>query len=115
MRTLIIAAAGLTASLAAAAPASAQSYHDRYRDWRQEQRIHDGWRAGQETPREYRQLQRQHYAIDRYRHAALRDGYLSPGERRHLDQMQRRASRNIYRQRHDDQGYYGRGYYPSYR
>lgn len=109
MRKFVLAASALAATLVAAAPATAQSY-DRYRDWRQEQRIRDGWRDGQESPWEYRQLQRQQYEIDRFRRIALRDGYLSPSERRHLQYLRDRASRNIYRQRHDRDDYGDRYY-----
>lgn len=110
MRNLILAASALAATLVAAAPAQAQSY-DRYRDWRQEQRIHDGWRHGQISPREYYRLQREQARIDRYHWRSRHDdGRLSWRERERLAALRDRASRDIYRDRHD-----GRGYYGSYR
>lgn len=109
MKTFILGLAGAAAALVAAAPAQAQyGYGDRYRDHRQEQRIYHGARRGEITPREYYRLQRQQNRIDRFRsHARYDDGHLSWRERQRLHQMRNRASRNIYRQRHDWQG---RGY-----
>lgn len=100
MKILLAAAAALT-TLVAAAPAEAQ-YRDHYRDWRQEQRIRHGYHNGQLSGREAYRLQRQQNRIDAYRRHSWRDdGRLSWNERRNLDRMRDRASRNIYRQRHD--------------
>jgi hypothetical protein len=74
------------------------------RERRQQQRIFQGARSGALTAREFARLERQQVRIHReefrYRH---NDGRLGPCERRDLRRDQNRASRNIYRQKHDRQ------------
>lgn len=103
MKTLILAAAALigTGTLAAA-PAQAQVNG---RQWNQQHRIYEGARSGRLNQREYYRLQRQQGRIARYEAQSRRDGGgLSWAERSRLHRMQARASRNIYRQKHDWQG-----------
>lgn len=100
MKFVLIAAAA-AATIAAAAPAEAQ-YRDRYRDARQEQRIRDGYYSGRLTGREAAGLAYQNHRIDQYRrHSIMDDGRIDYRERRNLDRMRDRASRDIYREKHD--------------
>lgn len=108
MKKLLIALVA-AATTATALPATAQV---NARQWRQQERIADGYYDRQITPREYRRLQQQQRRIARYEHRSRWDGRgLSYRERARLERMQDRASRNIYRQRRDWQGYDRRGYY----
>ena len=85
----------------AAAPAVARSIPGRM--WRQGQRIDRGVARGQLTPREAGQLGREQNRIAQERSDARADGRVTRGERREIRHDQRRASRNIYWQRHDGQ------------
>lgn len=73
---------------------------------RQQERINRGIKTGELTAREVNNLQRQQQRIDR-----MEDRYRDSGkgltwrERYRLEQRQDRASRNIYRQKHDRQDY----------
>lgn len=73
------------------------------REAAQQQRIQRGVHSGAITPQEARQLageqRRIQYAEDRMR----ADGRLNSQERAHLDRMQDKADRNIFRQKHDYQ------------
>lgn len=73
---------------------------------RQQQRIHQGVRAGEITTREYRHLERGQARIAHARRAAWRDGRMSRAENRRIRRLQNRQSCEIYRARHN--GYYGR-------
>jgi hypothetical protein len=73
------------------------------RDARDEQRIRDGVRDGSLTRGEARGLQNGQNRIDRYEARARSDGNVSPYERNRIDQMQNRESRQIYAGRHNGQ------------
>jgi len=90
------------ATAAAAIPAEARINQ---RQGHQQHRIYNGIAHGQLTPGEAYRLQRQQAHIARYERRSRRDGPgLTGRERDRLERMQDRASRNIYRQRHDRQG-----------
>jgi Spy/CpxP family protein refolding chaperone len=79
----------------------------------QEHRIQQGLHSGRLTPGEFRRLENQQARI-RDTEAQMRAhgrGRLTPGQKAQLGQMQERASRNIYRLKHNNYraGYYGRG------
>lgn len=74
----------------------------------QERRIQQGLYSGRLTPGEFRRLENQQARI-RATEAQMRaDGRLTRGEKTQLAQMQERASRDIYRYKHNNyrQGYY---------
>ncbi|MGO8761859.1 MAG: hypothetical protein ACLP2P_10010 [Desulfobaccales bacterium] len=71
-------------------------------EWAQERRIHQGLNSGQLSPGEFRRLENQQARI-RATEAQMRaDGRLTRGEKTQLAQMQERASRNIYRYKHNN-------------
>lgn len=100
MRTALLSIA--FATLAAVGTAEAGPVN--HREHRQGARIRQGVHSGELTRREARGLVGQQARIRaeeyRYRHD---DGHLGPAERADLRHDQRRASRSIYRQKHDEQ------------
>ena len=101
-RTMACSAFTLLAALAAAPPAGAATVIDQ-RQANQERRIDQGIQSGQLTEREADRLQRQQDHIQNMENKALADGNLSKGERRRIRRAQNRASRQIWRQKHDAQ------------
>ena len=71
------------------------------RDHRQAQRIRQGIRSGEIARPEARRLKREQLRIDRPYHQALSDGHLRWRERQRLRNMRDRASRHIYRAKHN--------------
>jgi hypothetical protein len=69
----------------------------------QEQRIDQGIASGQLTGREAKRLGKEQNAIDRAENHAKADGTVTAAERRRLHKMQKHASRDIHRQKHDAQ------------
>jgi len=69
---------------------------------RQTDRIYHGVRNGTITPREFKRLGREQFRIEAAKRRALEDGHISRYERRHLNRMQNRAGKRIYRAKHDD-------------
>lgn len=68
----------------------------------QQHRIYQGVQSGQITPGEFRHLENQQGRI-RAAEARMRaDGRLNRGERARLNRMENRASRDIYRDRHNN-------------
>ena len=74
----------------------------RAREARQQYRIRQGVRSGEVTRGEYRALEHGQGRIEHARRNAWRDGHMSRNEYRRIHHMQDRASRNIYRARHND-------------
>ncbi|HYV04975.1 MAG TPA: hypothetical protein VFB82_10330 [Blastocatellia bacterium] len=73
------------------------------RQYREQRRIREGIRSGELTRREAGRLETEQARIRMYERFARRDGYVSPRERAGLDRRLDRASRDIYRQKHDGQ------------
>jgi hypothetical protein len=74
------------------------------REYYQRDRIRDGVRSGELTRGEAYRLINQQRRIESYeRRSRLDDGRLDWRERRRLDQMLDRSSRDIYREKHDRQ------------
>lgn len=69
----------------------------------QQKRIIHGVKSGQLTKRETRSLERQQARIQRTKRIDKKrnGGKLTPAEKRHLNRMQNRASRHIYRAKHN--------------
>jgi len=72
-----------------------------WREARQQARIDQGVDSGQITQGEFRHLERQQGRIEAYREHAWSDGNLSASEARHLTRAQNRASRDIWRAKHN--------------
>jgi len=78
-----------------------------------EQRIEQGRRSGELTPREYQRLRVQAREIERAEHEFRSDGRLSARERGELNARLDRLARVVYREKHDGErlgGSYNRGY-----
>jgi hypothetical protein len=73
------------------------------RQERQQNRIYQGVRSGQLTRREFRGLEREQYRIQRNKQRFKSDGNFTPQERARIQRQLNRASRDIYRQKHDNQ------------
>ena len=71
------------------------------REARQQARIYQGVDSGQVTPGEFRHLERQQERIEAYREHACSDGRLTPREACRLTREQNRASRHIWRAKHN--------------
>jgi len=105
-RTLIaLASVALTLGLASASladtdPATATPRVHR-RQVRQQERIAQGVRSGQLTPRETAQLERGQGHVDAMKARAKADGVVTPAERARLAHAQNVQSRRIYRDKHN--------------
>lgn len=71
------------------------------RDQRQTRRIRQGIRSGEITRPEVRRLKKEQRRIDNAYLRASADGHLNQRERQRLNKMQDRASRHIYRAKHN--------------
>lgn len=93
----IVAVAALAASVSMAAAAPSV---DKRQDI-QAKRIEDGRKTGAITWREGLKLRQEQARIARLEARYRADGKLDRHEARHLKELQDKASRNIYRERHD--------------
>jgi polyhydroxyalkanoate synthesis regulator phasin len=73
------------------------------REERQQKRIAEGVESGQLTTKETARLEREQAKIETDREKAWSDGSLTKKEKGKLTREQNRASRRIYRQKHDAQ------------
>lgn len=103
MSSMISKVAALALGLSVAAPAFAAKV-DR-REVRQQSRIAQGVKSGELTPKEAAHLERREAKIDAEVKAdrAANGGHLTASERAKINAEQNRASRAIYRQKHDGQ------------
>jgi len=69
----------------------------------QQERIQQGRKSGELTNREAARLELQQAKIQHDKRKAKSDGVVTPAERAKLHAEQNRASRNIYKQKHDAQ------------
>ena len=79
------------------------AFADPGRPARQEARIRQGERTGELTPREANRLERREGRIQQEKRDARADGRVTPGERAKIRREENRASRAIYREKHDRQ------------
>jgi hypothetical protein len=100
-RTYLVAACGIL-TLASVAVAGTNDPVVQHREQRQEQRIQQGIRSGELTPGETGRLEAQQAKIKQDEERMKADGNLSGKERAKLRREQNRASRNIYRKKHND-------------
>lgn len=96
----LFALASITAVAASAHPRDAGFQH---RQQNQAQRIAQGVASGSLTWQEARRLGAEQRAIHAQQQRFLADGVLTPGERARLHQARDRASRHIWREKHDGQ------------
>jgi hypothetical protein len=92
--------------IAGTMPVLADSGRSQAREWRQYERIYRGAARGDLTARELRNLAQQQRRIDRAQARAADDGYITRGERRRIERMQDRASRNIRRKNNNGRTYW---------
>ena len=71
-------------------------FHTNHRE-----RIYDGWRSGELTPYEIRQLKADQCRFQLAKRRMLHDGRLDAFERRKLNKMKRHFSEKIWREKHD--------------
>lgn len=72
------------------------------REQNQQQRIDQGVKSGKLTPREAGKLEAQQAKIKQDEERMKSDGNLTKQERRKLTREQNRASKNIYRKKHNE-------------
>ncbi len=89
----------LVAAPALAADAATPGVERRQRI--QQERIGQGVASGQLTPRETIRLEREQARIERTQRRMAADGVVTPGERARLHLRQDKASRDIYRAKHN--------------
>lgn len=100
-RTLRVLLPGFIVGLLVALPIVAGAGPVEERQQRQQGRIAEGIASGSLNPREAARLEAEQTAIGAEKRAFLQDGKLGPRERAKLRQDQNRASRHIYREKHD--------------
>ncbi len=79
----------------------AQSYCNERRMDHQRERIHQGWRSGELTAREFKHLSIEQRRLHRAEKRMWRDGRLGPVERHKLHRMKKHCSRDIWRKKHN--------------
>jgi len=106
MRRIVVAAilSGVIAIVMTSAPVSAQTNDPgvQKRMENQEGRIEQGVKSGQLTPREAGRLEAQQARIQQNEQRMKADGKLTAGERERLTRQQNKASRDIYRLKHNE-------------
>jgi len=101
-RMNVLMMAGLLLSLmAAGASADTGTLRMERREWRQHERIQQGWRSGELRRGERARLRAGERRIDRIEWRAGRDGHFSRLERGRIERAQDRESRRIYRLKHN--------------
>jgi len=68
----------------------------------QQKRICQGVKSGELTGRETRRIEKEQRHIEKSKRSACRDGKFTPKERRRLEQKQNKASKHIYKMKHND-------------
>lgn len=105
LKTALIGATLTLASIGAFAQAAAAPATPRVdqREANQEKRIQQGVASGQLNAKETHRLDKQQARVQVAEANAKADGKVTTGERKHLREMQNRASKNIHNQKHDAQ------------
>ena len=104
LKSLFVAAAITLVSVASMAQtASPATPRVDAREVKQDARIQQGVASGQLTAKETYRLEKEQAAINRLEAKARADGTVTKAESKHLNHMQNRASKDIYRQKHDAQ------------
>jgi hypothetical protein len=92
----------MTLMLASAPYAGTSDPGIQQRERNQQRRIGQGVRSGELTANETRRLEREQAAIRRHEKIMKSDGDLTEQERRRLTREQNRASKDIYRMKHNE-------------
>src|SRR5574337_36008 len=100
-RTLRILFPGFVLGFLVALPVLAGAGPIAERQERQQDRIAEGIASGSLNPKEATRLEAEQTKIEAEKRAFLRDGKLGPRERAKLRRDQNRASRHIYKEKHD--------------
>lgn len=74
----------------------------RVRNKAQRARIHEGVKSGEVTRGEAAKLRREQARIHQAERRARRDGNVTPAEKARIERMQNKASRDIYKAKHND-------------
>ena len=96
-------AAGLAACTIAAAASAQNTANVVQRDVNQQNRIEQGLKSGQLTTKEAGKLEREESHIDKMESNALKDGKMTDAEKRRIERAENKASKDIYREKHDAQ------------
>ena len=89
-------------TLAQATPAASMPRVDK-REANQDTRIQNGVASGQLTARETQRLEKEQAVVNKAESRATADGKVTRAERHRLHKLQNRASKDIYKQKHDEQ------------
>jgi hypothetical protein len=100
---VVLMAAALAAGCAWNALAAERDPGVNHRQHRQEQRIEQGVRSGELTRLEAKKLRKEERAIRQEARAFKSDGKLTRAERKDLHRASSQASKDIYREKHDDE------------
>jgi hypothetical protein len=102
-KSIIIAATLVVASFASSQAQTTKTPVINQEQREQQAKIINGVKTGALTPKETRRLERQQAHIQQDKKIAKADGVVTPNERHHIKAEQRRAERNIRREKHDAQ------------
>lgn len=97
---LAVCVAAFSVDVALAAPGIENAQE---RNVNQQQRIEQGLKSGELSTREAGKLEREQAQVERTEARAMRDGTVSATEQKRINALENRASRDIYRQKHDAQ------------
>jgi hypothetical protein len=100
-RTFYLSATVLLGLAMAAGPMWGQNI--RKREKRQQERIAQGVKSGELTPKETAKIERKEARLNREIRQERAEGPLTPKDRRQITRQQNRTSREIYREKHDNQ------------
>jgi hypothetical protein len=105
LKTLALSAALAAASVGAFAQTASAPATPRVdqREVNQDKRIQQGVASGQLTAKETYRLEKEQAVINKAETKAKADGKVTPHERRKLNKMQNKASKDIHAQKHDAQ------------
>ncbi len=98
----LFATGALMAQAPAPTPTQKREARETQRDINQQKRIQQGEKSGQLTPKEAGKLERQEGRVDRAEAKADANGHVSKKEAAHINRMQNRESKRIYRKKHND-------------
>jgi hypothetical protein len=101
MKKLIIIAVVLSGLTALSVNAQTGAKSNSGRQVSQQARIHEGRRSGELNRRETARLEREQRRIQIEKRIAQGDGTVTPKEKAFLRREQNRASRHIYKEKHD--------------
>jgi len=82
---------------------SAEARRDQIRERNQQNRIKAGVQSGELNKREEKRLNRQQHRLDHAQMRAKSDGVVTSKEQLKLEMRQDQLSKNIFRQKHDEQ------------